>query len=93
MSEPDRHRSTTTPTIMTAWHLPESGTAPEPHNSAITATMTLDCCFVFEYARGGELFSVLRDRNRLQENDARFYATEIVVMMVAWHLLIGNDVL
>ena len=43
------------------------------------------CYFILEYAIGGELFSILRDRTCLSIDDARFYSAEIFLAISYLH--------
>ena len=41
--------------------------------------------FVLDYCPGGEMFSILQKRNRLTENEARFYAAQLVLAIEIMH--------
>ena len=43
------------------------------------------CYFILEYAIGGELFSILRDRKYLKISDAKFYSMEIYLAISYLH--------
>mmetsp|Transcript_37046 Transcript_37046/g.59996 ORF Transcript_37046/g.59996 Transcript_37046/m.59996 type:complete len:816 (+) Transcript_37046:68-2515(+) len=50
---------------------------------------TADVCFVMEYCRGGELFSMLQQQQHksLNESEAQFYAAEVLLALEYVHML------